>query len=357
MSGIELAGGTAPPAHGPLCRRLVGWLLATLVAASSCCLADPSREASGTGAADMATRNPWAASVFVALQRAGSLGHIESGTWSLDRFPTLESVRALLAGDEARARSLASPATHAARVTWRVERGADAKARLHLSSFVVDDDGRMLFKVYPDIEVDLFDRARAWREPPTRAGQEGATGPGNFAMATTRHADEEKALALARSYSKAWMARDADTIAALSHPVLVIRAGGIAKYREEVAHFFDQIKGIDLEHGSEAIGTPSYELVLGKSRMIGIPSVRKASGAAVTPSVYVAVSYDEGRTWSVLSASCTDERWLEALVPGYRGTPDILGKVDSRLTESVDDESFDEAAFLRGPRYVTLPSR
>jgi hypothetical protein len=69
------------------------------------------------------------------------------------------------------------------------------------------------------------------------------------------------------------------------------------------------------------------------------------------------VSYDEGRTWSVLSASCTDERWLEALVPGYRGTPDILGKVDSRLTESVDDESFDEAAFLRGPRYVTLPSR
>jgi hypothetical protein len=268
-------------------------------------------------------------------------------------FPSAESVDALLAGDPARATSLAAPASHEGRVSWRVEQGANGKLRLQLSSVVVDDHEQVQFKVYPDIEVDLSDPGFAWHE---QAGAESggvATDEASILRAA-RLPDEEKALRVAHAYSSAWMARDIDRIVSLSHPVLAIRFGGPAKYRKFVADFFEQMKAADFSHGTEAIGTPSDEFIAGPSRMIGVPSVRKLPGTATTPSVYVVVSYDEGRTWSVLSLACTDERWLEALVPGYRGRPDILGLGNPAVREFLGTGSFDEAAFLRGARHAAL---
>jgi hypothetical protein len=322
-------------------------------AAAGPCLAQAGHAASDASLADMATTNPWAAWALIALRESRSLSHVGSGEMPLPRFPSADAVHALLAGDRAAANALAPLASHKGRVAWHVEPAPDGKPRLALSSVVVDDDGRVMFKVYRDIEVDVADPALAWREAAARApNDDPAASHPTFAMMAARPADEAAALRIARAYSTAWMARDVDRIVSLSHPILAIKMGGIANYRKFIAGFFEQMKDADFSHGGEAIGTPSYELVSGRSRMIGIPGVRKVPGLAVTPSVYVVVSYDEGRTWSVLSLGCTDERWLEALVPGYRGSPDILGRGNPAVRDFVDRGSFDEAVFLRGPRYT-----
>jgi hypothetical protein len=159
--------------------------------------------------------------------------------------------------------------------------------------------------------------------------------------------DIARALGQVNVYSKAYLARDLSTLVALSHPVFGIRMGGTEKYRQFLERIFAQFKDIDFEHGTDVIGTPSEEFVLDSARMLGFPAVRKAAGSADTPHVYVAVSYDNGANWSIVDIACIDQRWLEALVPGYHGVPDILGIADASVAETI--KIFDEQAFLRGP--------
>ena len=165
--------------------------------------------------------------------------------------------------------------------------------------------------------------------------------------------DERRALEQVRLYSKAWMGRDAATVASLTHPILIIREGGLEKYRASVDVIFHAVQDADWTSGVELIGTPSEEFTLGKSRMFGVPAIRKVSGFAVTPMVYVVVSYDAGKTWAVFAATCTDEHWLKALIPGYNGSPDILGIGNPAVTQvAKGDEHFDEDAFLRGTQFA-----
>lgn len=70
-----------------------------------------------------------------------------------------------------------------------------------------------------------------------------------------------------------------------------------------------------------------------------------------TPLVYVAFSYDAGIKWTVVGMSCTDEKWLRALAPAWKGTPDILGMGNPAAMASVTAATFDEMMFLRGPRW------
>lgn len=87
--------------------------------------------------------------------------------------------------------------------------------------------------------------------------------------------DERRALEQVRLYSKAWMSRDAATIASLTHPILIIREGGLEKYRASVDVIFHAVQDADWTNGVELIGTPSEEFTLGKSRMFGVPAIRK----------------------------------------------------------------------------------
>ena len=183
-------------------------------------------------------------------------------------------------------------------------------------------------------------------------------GPATAVAAPIVSADEQRALEQVRLYSEAYMRRDIDTLVSLSHPIFAIRMGGEDKYRASIASQFQRLKelGVDLQRGEEVLGTPSEELVLGRARMIGVPAVSKTPGAATTPFVYVAVSYDEGKTWTIVNLACTDEKWLRALVPGYQGSPDILGLGNPAVSKMLTESTFDEDTFLRGPKYgrVTL---
>jgi len=95
--------------------------------------------------------------VLIGFEQAGGEAEIKSGTAYLTSLPTAESVNAMLAGDSEAAKTLAASMNVRARVTYRLERGPDTAARLYLSSVVVDEDERLLFTVYPDIVVDLYE--------------------------------------------------------------------------------------------------------------------------------------------------------------------------------------------------------
>jgi hypothetical protein len=102
-------------------------------------------------------RNPWAASVLMTIQRMGELADLRGGTFHLTTLPTVESVDEMLAGTFLAEKAMPMPGGVRAEVSVRLERGPGDSARLHLSSFTVDSDRRMLYKVYPDVVVEFFE--------------------------------------------------------------------------------------------------------------------------------------------------------------------------------------------------------
>lgn len=102
--------------------------------------------------------------------------------------------------------------------------------------------------------------------------------------------EEEAALRIVREFSAAYMKLDVEGVARLTHPVLVLRAGGEPQYRENLAKFFANLKPLKLDEGEERLGTPSELYVNGRARMIGVPAIRKSSVLESDWDVYVAVS-------------------------------------------------------------------
>jgi hypothetical protein len=103
--------------------------------------------------------------------------------------------------------------------------------------------------------------------------------------------------------------------------------------------------------GTEKRGTPSSPYIEGTTLMVGVPAVRKIPGMADSAFVYVATSYDSGKSWFVLMLGCTDERWLKGMAPGYRGTPDILGQDNPAYATFEKTGAIDEATFLKGTHW------
>ncbi|GIK86880.1 MAG: hypothetical protein BroJett026_23610 [Betaproteobacteria bacterium] len=166
---------------------------------------------------------------------------------------------------------------------------------------------------------------------------------------------DARALQIVREYSRAFMSADVETLTKLAHPVLALRIGGEQRYRAFLQHQFETFREQDLglKDGVELLGVPSETFVDGGTRMLGVPAVRKSRGIGTVGHVYVAVSYDAGLSWKVLSLMCTDTHWLKALAPGYKDKPDILGIADPSIAATVGTDRFDEATFLRGPRAGT----
>jgi hypothetical protein len=110
---------------------------------------------------DIAEQNIWAANTLAALRAMGADANWAGGENVLHAFPTLATVNAILqSGLNAPGleETLTSkPADLRAKVTWHLDRGPGPIARLTLSSFVVDADGRMLYKIYPDIKLTFLE--------------------------------------------------------------------------------------------------------------------------------------------------------------------------------------------------------
>ena len=115
---------------------------------------------------EIASRNPWAASILISLVDIGELANINGATSYMALLPTVESVYAQVAGDIELAKSVATSAEIRGRVTHRLERGPGTSARLYMTSFVADEDERILYKPYPDVVLDLFEA------PPSAARSE-----------------------------------------------------------------------------------------------------------------------------------------------------------------------------------------
>lgn len=105
----------------------------------------------------IAIRNPWAASVLITLQQNSDVVNLGSGTSFLTTVPTEEAIISLMAGDASLVQSMPTPAGVLARVSHRLERGPGEVARLFLSSYTVDAEDRMMFKVYPDIVLEMHE--------------------------------------------------------------------------------------------------------------------------------------------------------------------------------------------------------
>jgi hypothetical protein len=162
----------------------------------------------------------------------------------------------------------------------------------------------------------------------------------------------DRAVATVRAYSKAIVELDVEAMGRLSHPILILRDGGLEPFKEGQAAMFANFRESGwLESGSEVLGTPSEMFVDGKTLMIGVPAIRRSQKMATTPLVYVATSYDAGQTWSILGLSCTDEHWLVGMAPSYKGDPDILGKDNPAALASLSGPNIDEALFLRGTHW------
>jgi hypothetical protein len=153
-------------------------------------------------------------------------------------------------------------------------------------------------------------------------------------------------------YATALAASDADALVRMTHPALVVRAGGIDSFRVLQVELLNHLKENGWPaSGREQRGIPSNPYIDGNTLMVGIPAVRKISGMADAGFVYVAISYDGGKSWSVLVLSCTDEHWLKGMAPNYRGSPDILGQDNPAYTTFEKTGTIDEAMFLKGTHW------
>lgn len=153
-------------------------------------------------------------------------------------------------------------------------------------------------------------------------------------------------------YAHAIAQLDVEALTRLAHPELVVRMGGRDRFRESQVEFVRVLASHGWPRmGSERLGAASDVFVDGKTVMIGVPSIRKIPGMADTAFVYVATSYDGGRTWSTLMLGCTDERWLKGIAPGYRGTPDILGEDNPANALFETSGKIDEELFLKGTHW------
>lgn len=170
--------------------------------------------------------------------------------------------------------------------------------------------------------------------------------------AATESAFPEKAIDVIRAYSAAHERLDVEATVKLTHTALILRLGGMQQFKAMQEKMFAGFKALGgFQRGSEMLGQPSETFRDGDLMMLGVPAIRKSARMNTTPLVYVAFSYDAGETWSVLGMSCTDEKWLRALAPSYKGVPDILGMGNPAAMASVTAETFDEAQFLKGPRW------
>ena len=102
----------------------------------------------------IAERNPWAATALLAIQSTGTLAELRAGQMVLDRLPTTENFKSLLSGMP---NTTPLPEGVRARVTYRLERGPGDMATMTMTTFTVDEDERMLYKVYPDVRVDFVE--------------------------------------------------------------------------------------------------------------------------------------------------------------------------------------------------------
>jgi hypothetical protein len=102
----------------------------------------------------IAQRNPWAATALLAIQATGTLAELRAGQMVLDRLPTTENFKSLLSGLP---NTTPLPEGVRARVTYRLERGPGEVATMTMATFTVDEDERMLYKVYPDVRVEFVE--------------------------------------------------------------------------------------------------------------------------------------------------------------------------------------------------------
>ena len=147
------------------------------------------------------------------------------------------------------------------------------------------------------------------------------------------------------------MRLDVDEVVALSHPIMMLRAGGRDKYREAIEAAFQSFSALGFAEGSEIVGAQSDQFVDGKTRVVGFPYIRKTKVIGRLAQAYVAISYDAGANWYVFSLTCTDERWLKALAPTYRGEPDILGFRNPAAVRAAAEQDFDETLYLKGAKW------
>lgn len=161
----------------------------------------------------------------------------------------------------------------------------------------------------------------------------------------------ENAMGTVRNYSAAFMRLDTAEVVKLTHPALILRVGGEDRFKDGMQQMFRSFESLGLKEGTEQLGSPSEPFIDGQTMMVGIPAIRKASGIATTPFVYVATSYDGGKSWKVLDLACTDENWLRGLAPTYKGEPDILGRRNPAVIALHQNKALDERTFLLGPRW------
>ena len=143
------------------------------------------------------------------------------------------------------------------------------------------------------------------------------------ALATGVAPPSPDAVEAVRAYSRAFAARDLDTVASLTHPVMLLREGGAAGFRAWLETTIDALHKSGALPASESLGPPTTMFVDGDTRALAVPVLR-SNGRTITAMDYLATSSRAERTWRILDLACTDERWLKGLLPTWRGTPDLL---------------------------------
>ena len=95
-----------------------------------------------------------AATALLAIQSTGAQAELKAGHMVLERLPTAENFASFAAGVS---KAPALPEGIRARVSYRLDRGPGEMATLTISSYTVDADERMIYKVYPDVVAEFIE--------------------------------------------------------------------------------------------------------------------------------------------------------------------------------------------------------
>lgn len=142
------------------------------------------------------------------------------------------------------------------------------------------------------------------------------------------------AVRAATEYSRAFVGRNPDTLVRYAHPLLKIRFGGEEKLRASYAQLWSNLDAQQMTVIGEQFGRPSAAFVDGNTIVIGIPLYRYSANGTRQWMNYILASYDAGATWFIFDLGCTDDQWLAALAPRYRGVPKVVVTGDDDLVQS-----------------------
>jgi len=122
------------------------------------------------------------------------------------------------------------------------------------------------------------------------------------------------------TYKKAYLSKDLSVLTDMSHPNIVELGGGVAYYVDHLNEDYDMYDSLGLQIRDIKIKTISKVLKQEQTLQAMVPYVRtlkKKDKEIVEQDFFLAMSHDQGTTWSFTDMKSHDPTSIKLFIPKY----------------------------------------